>query len=64
LIGNFSWRIKRLRYLLQRTRTSIALRGWQGTFARVSQELQARPVLDDSLSLLPLDQPFEPLEMH
>lgn len=52
--------MKRLSYLWQRTRGSIALRGWRGTFARMQQEFQSRPDTDDALELLPLDQPFAP----
>ena len=32
-IANLQWRLKRLGYLWQRTRGSIALRGWRGTLA-------------------------------
>lgn len=35
-------------------RTSVALRGWQGTLARIAQGLARRPAEDDSLQLLPL----------
>ncbi|MEP6897742.1 MAG: glycosyltransferase [Rhodanobacter sp.] len=63
LIGNLSWRLKRLRYLLQRTRSSIALRGWSGTFARARQEFQPRPAFDHELALLSLDQPFAPFAL-
>ena len=41
----------------QRTRGSVALRGWRGTLARMRQEFQSRPALDDALALLPLDEP-------
>jgi GT2 family glycosyltransferase len=63
LIGNLSWRLKRLRYLWQRTRGSVALRGWRGTLARMRQEFQSRPELDENLSLLPLDEPFAPFAL-
>lgn len=45
---------------MQRLRGSIALRGWRGTFARVRQEFEARPVLDESLDVEPLDVAFVP----
>jgi Predicted glycosyltransferases len=63
LIGNLSWRLKRLNYLWQRTRGSFALRGWRGTLARMRQEFQSRPELDEDLSLLPLDEPFAPFAL-
>ena len=52
LIGNLHWRLKRLGYLWQRTRGSLALRGWRGTLARMRQEFQSRPELDEALALL------------
>ncbi|MFC5582577.1 glycosyltransferase [Rhodanobacter terrae] len=58
-----SWRLKRLHYLWQRTRGSFALRGWRGTLARMRQEFQSRPELDEDLSLLPLDEPFAPFAL-
>jgi GT2 family glycosyltransferase/glycosyltransferase involved in cell wall biosynthesis len=39
------------------------LRGWRGTLSRVAQEFQQRPAIDDSLALLPLDQPFAPFAL-
>jgi GT2 family glycosyltransferase/glycosyltransferase involved in cell wall biosynthesis len=42
-------------------RTSIALRGWRGTLARISQGLERRPDEDDSLDMLPLGTTFGPL---
>ena len=57
-MAKLQWRLKRVGFLLQRLRGSLALRGWRDTFARVAQEFQHRPVTDDSLQLLPLDQPF------
>ena len=47
-------------YLAQRTRASLALRGWRGTLARMRQEFRSRPEHDDTLELLPLDEPFAP----
>lgn len=38
----------------------MALRGWRGTLARVRQEFEQRPALDDSLHVEPLEVPFEP----
>ncbi|WP_064504831.1 glycosyltransferase [Frateuria defendens] len=58
-----SWRLKRLRYLLQRLRGSLALRGWRGTLARVRQEFEHRPATDESLALEPLDVPFAPFAL-
>jgi GT2 family glycosyltransferase/glycosyltransferase involved in cell wall biosynthesis len=55
--------LKRLEYLLQRMRGSLALRGWRATLVRAHQEFQSRPDLDDDLSLLPLDQPFAPFAL-
>lgn len=63
LIGNLHWRLKRLGYLWQRTRGSLALRGWRGTLARMRQEFQSRPELDEALALLPLDEPFAPFAL-
>ena len=57
------WRLKRLGYLWQRTRGSLALRGWRGTLARMRQEFQSRPERDDALKLLPLDEPFAPFTL-
>jgi GT2 family glycosyltransferase/glycosyltransferase involved in cell wall biosynthesis len=48
---------------LQRTRGSFALRGWRGTLARMRQEFQSRPELDEDLSLLPLDEAFAPFAL-
>lgn len=58
-----SWRYRRMRSLLQRVRTSIALRGWRGTLVRISSSLEKRPTEDDSLQLLPLDSTFGPLTL-
>ncbi|MEP7186003.1 MAG: glycosyltransferase, partial [Rhodanobacter sp.] len=55
--------MKRLGYLWQRTRGSIALRGWRGTLARMQQEFQSRPDTDAALSLLPLNEPFAPFAL-
>jgi GT2 family glycosyltransferase len=63
LIGQLSWRLKRLGYLLQRTRGSIALRGWSATLKRIGLEFRSRPAGDDALSLLPLDEPFAPFAL-
>ncbi len=57
------WRLKRVSFLLQRLRGSLALRGWRDTLARVAQEFRHRPVTDDSLQLLPLDQAFAPFAL-
>ncbi len=63
LIDQLSWRLKRFGYLLQRVRGSFALRGWRGTVARMQQQFQSRPQLDDDLSLLSLDEPFSPFAL-
>lgn len=60
LAAKLYWRFKRLGYLWQRARASVALRGWQGTAQRVLQEFRRLPEEDEALSLLPLDDPFEP----
>ena len=49
--------------MLQRLRGSLALRGWRDTLARVAQEFHRHPLTDDSLQLLPLDQPFAPFAL-
>ena len=41
----------------------MALRGWRGTLARVQQEFQRRPTLDDTLQVEPLDVSFEPFAL-
>lgn len=58
--GKLTWRYRRAVSIAQRIRSSVALRGWRGTISRISQEFVSRPELDDTLSLLPLDTPFEP----
>ena len=63
LISKLSWRIKRLNYLYRRLTTSIALRGWRGTFARVKDEFSNRPHIDDSLPMAALDEPFQPFAL-
>src|SRR5574337_607085 len=44
-------------------RASLALRGWRGTLARMRQEFQSRPELDETLALLPLEEPFTPFAL-
>lgn len=63
LTATLHWRITRLRYLLQRARASVALRGWRGTVQRVAQEFRRLPEQDQALSLLALDAPFEPFSL-
>lgn len=41
----------------------MALRGWRSTLARVRQEFERRPTLDDSLRVEPLDVPFMPFAL-
>ncbi|HKU17728.1 MAG TPA: glycosyltransferase [Candidatus Saccharimonadales bacterium] len=57
------WRFKRLNYVLQRFRSSVALRGWRGTLARVWQEFEPRPALDGTLDVEPFEVPFEPFAL-
>ncbi|KLD62592.1 hypothetical protein Y882_15275 [Dyella japonica DSM 16301] len=63
LSARLTWRFKRLNYALQRFRGSVALRGWRGTLARVQQEFQRRPSVDDSLQVEPLEVPFGPFAL-
>ena len=63
LNGKLSWRVKRIAYLVQRLRGSVALRGWRGTVARVRQEFQPGASRDDSLALIALDEPFAPFAL-
>ena len=63
MTGKLTWRYRRAVSIAQRLRSSVALRGWRGTFSRISQEFVARPEVDDTLSLLPLDVPFEPFTL-
>lgn len=58
-----SWRIKRLAYVLQRVRASLALRGWRGTLARIRQEFRPAATHDQTLSLIALDEPFAPFAL-
>ena len=48
---------------MQRARGSLALRGWRGTLARTLHEFRSRPRHDQTLSLLPLDEPFAPFAL-
>lgn len=59
-LDTLQWRAQRLRYLFQRFRSSLAQRGLRGTLTRIASEFERRPVQDDSLSLEPLEKPFEP----
>lgn len=63
MVGKLSWRLKRLAYILQRLRGSVALRGWRGTLSRIRQEFQPPPARDDSLELIALDEPFVPFAL-
>jgi O-antigen biosynthesis protein len=64
VLKSLTWRYRRIRSVAQRLRTSLALRGWRGTLARVSQEFQRRSAADDALRLVPLDDPFLPFELR
>lgn len=48
---------------MQRLRGSVALRGWRGTLARVRQEFEARPVVDESLDVEPLGVAYVPFAL-
>lgn len=63
MIARLTWRFRRLQAVLQRLRISVALRGWRGTLLRVSQEFKHRPQTDETLHLLPLEQPFQPFAL-
>lgn len=63
MVGKLSWRLKRLAYILQRLRGSLALRGWRGTLSRIRQEFQPPPARDDSLELIALDELFTPFAL-
>ena len=58
--GALGWKLRRLGYLLRRVRTSLALRGWRGTLARIGQALRPPAMQGEALDLLPLDAPFAP----
>lgn len=61
MLTRLSWRYRRLLSILQRIRSSVALRGWRNTLSRISQEFVSRPAVDDSLDLLPMDGSLEGL---
>ena len=63
LSAGFNWRLKRLHYVLQRLRGSLALRGWRGTLSRVRQEFERRPLVDYSLQVEALEVPFGPFTL-
>jgi O-antigen biosynthesis protein len=44
-------------------RGSIALRGWRSTLTRIAEELRQRPEMDQSLSLLSLDEYLKPFSL-
>ncbi|MGA0588072.1 glycosyltransferase [Dyella sp. KRB-257] len=58
-----AWRLKRVDFLLQRARASLALRGWRGTLARIRQEFRPTATHDQTLSLIALDEPFAPFAL-
>ncbi len=60
---DLSWRIARLRYLLQRVAGSFARRGLHGTLERIAQEFRPRATVRAPWQLEPLDQPFSPFEL-
>ncbi|MBU6405354.1 MAG: glycosyltransferase [Proteobacteria bacterium] len=55
-----SWRVRRLRALLQRARGSVLSRGWRGTWRRILMELKGSPPAASQPHLLPLDWTFAP----
>jgi GT2 family glycosyltransferase/glycosyltransferase involved in cell wall biosynthesis len=55
-----SWRVRRLRALLQRTRGSVLSRGWRGTWRRILMELKGSPPAASQPHLLALDWTFAP----
>ena len=63
LSSTISWRLKRLRYLMQRVGGSMAQRGLRGTVARIAQEFRPRAATDASWQLEPLDAPFTPFAL-
>jgi GT2 family glycosyltransferase/glycosyltransferase involved in cell wall biosynthesis len=63
LTSTISWRLKRLRYLLQRVAGSMAQRGMRGTVARIAQEFHRRPAQEAGWRLEPLDTPFAPFAL-
>lgn len=63
LRSTISWRLKRLRYLLQRVAGSVAQRGLRGTVARIAQEFRRRPPADAHWQLEPLDTAFAPFAL-
>jgi len=63
LTSTISWRLKRLRYLLQRVGGSMAQRGLRGTLARIAQDFHPRPAQDATWQLEALDTPFAPFAL-
>lgn len=63
MAASLRWRLRRLRYVLQRISGSVAQRGLKGTVARVAQEFRHRPATDTTLALEPLDLPFAPFAL-
>ncbi|WP_276968118.1 glycosyltransferase [Metallibacterium scheffleri] len=55
-----SWRVRRLRALLQRTRGSVLSRGWRGTWRRILMELKGSAPAASQPHLLALDWTFAP----
>ena len=55
-----TWRVRRLRALLQRARGSVLSRGWRGTWRRILMELKGSPPAASQPHLLPLDWTFAP----
>jgi GT2 family glycosyltransferase/glycosyltransferase involved in cell wall biosynthesis len=58
--GTLTWRIKRLRYVLQRIAGSMSRRGLRATVARMMSEFRKPPAADRAWTLEPLDAPFTP----
>lgn len=63
MIGPLNWRMKRLKYLMQRVSGSMTQRGLRGTMARIAQEFRPPVVSAPAWTLEPADQPFAPFEL-
>jgi GT2 family glycosyltransferase/glycosyltransferase involved in cell wall biosynthesis len=57
------WRLRRLRYTLQRVTLSLGQRGWRGTACRIAQEFRRRPARDASLQVAPVEADTRPFAL-
>ncbi|NII10040.1 glycosyltransferase [Oleiagrimonas sp. C23AA] len=55
LADTLTLRLKRLRYLIERTGGSVKQRGLKATVTRITQEFRPRPALDTALDIEPAD---------